>query len=118
MPFQLSTPSIEKSKRTFTNELSVMAAARSSGNKVVMAAVGAMATAIGIGVIYLPFIADRDKMRGLHEEDSPPTSAMLAQEIRKLQRDGVLKGDDDDGATKIPERKSLAPGSMWSKFSK
>lgn len=91
-------------------------AARSSGNKLVLAAVGATVSAIGIGTIYLPFIADRDKMRGLHEEASPPTSAMLAQEIKKLQTDGLLRGDDDDGNGAKPERKSLAPGSMWKRF--
>lgn len=83
-----------------------------------MAAVGATATALGIGVVYLPFVADRDKMRGLHEEDSPPTTAMLAQEIRKLQNDGAIRGDEDGSRTNIPQGKSMAPGSMWSKFSK
>eukprot|EP00934_Nitzschia_sp_Nitz4_P000528 Nitzschia sp. Nitz4//scaffold3_size479765//389306//389584//NITZ4_000166-RA/size479765-processed-gene-1.541-mRNA-1//-1//CDS//3329550956//528//frame0 len=90
-------------------------AARSSGSKVVSAAVAATCAAIGIGVIYLPFIADRDKMRGLHEEAAPPTSAMLAQEIKKLQAEGLLKGEDEEiGAP--PKRQSLAPGSMWGKF--
>ena len=95
-----------------------MAAARSSGTKVVVAAVGGMVATIGIGTIYLPFFADRDKMRGLHEEDTPPTSAMLAQEIKKLQKDGILRGDDDDTA-EIPqqsERKRPSAGSMWKVF--
>jgi len=83
-----------------------------------MTAVGGMATFLGIGVIYLPFVADRDKMRGLHEEDSPPTSAMLAQEIKKLQKEGALRQEDDDETTNIPGSKRIAPGSMWSKFSK
>jgi hypothetical protein len=91
-------------------------AARSSGNKLVVAAVGAMVSAVGIGTIYLPFIADRDKMRGLHEESTPPTSAMLAQEIRKLQKDGALRGDDDEENSPKNERKSLSPGSMWKRF--
>lgn len=92
-----------------------MSAARSSGTKLVVVAVGGMVATIGIGTIYLPFFADRDKMRGLHEEDTPPTSAMLAQEIKKLQRDGILKGDDHDEPPQ-PERKRLSPGSMWQSF--
>ena len=89
-------------------------AARSSGNKVVISAVGAMVAALGIGTAS-PFILDRDKLRGLHEEQSPPTSAMLAQEIQKLQKEGILKGDDEEP----PESKAgLAPGSMWKRFQK
>ena len=89
-------------------------AARSSGNKVVISAVGAMVAALGIGTAS-PFILDRDKLRGLHEEQSPPTSAMLAQEIKKLQKEGILKGDDEE----TPEKKGgLAPGSMWKRFQK
>ena len=75
-----------------------------------------MVTTLGIGAIYLPFFADRDQMRGLEKDDSPPTSALLAQEIKKLQKDGILRGDDDDGNEAKPERKSLAAGSMWKSF--
>jgi hypothetical protein len=93
---------------------SIQMAARSSGNKVVISAVGAMVAALGIGTAS-PFILDRDKLRGLHEEQSPPTSAMLAQEIKKLQKEGTLKGDDKE----TPEKKGgLAPGSMWKRFQK
>jgi hypothetical protein len=100
-----------------TRQLMSTMAARTSGNKIVMAAVGATVSAVGIGTIYLPFVADKDKMRGLHEEQTPPTSSMLAQEIKKLQKDGVLRGDDDDGENSAkPDRKSLAPGSMWKRF--
>lgn len=92
-------------------------ASRISGQKVVSAAVVGTVLTAAIGTVYLPFVADRDKMRGLHEEQTPPTAAMLAQEIKKLQRDGILKGDDSqDGEVPPPKdggRKSLAPGSMW-----
>lgn len=73
--------------------------------------------ALGIGTAS-PFLMDRDKLRGLHEEQSPPTSAMLAQEIKKLQKEGVLKGDDHEDEV-VPEKKGgLAPGSMWKRFQK
>jgi hypothetical protein len=96
-------------------------AARVSGQKIVSAAVAATLLAVGVGTIYLPFVADRDKMRGLHEEQSPPTSAMLQQEIKKLQREGILKRDDgqeQEASPSTEERKSLAPGSMWKMFRK
>ena len=74
-----------------------------------------MAAALGIGTLS-PFLLDRDKMRGLHEEQSPPTSAMLAQEIQKLQKEGLLKGDDEEEGAKRKE--GLSPGSMWKRFQK
>jgi len=54
-------------------------------------------------------------MRGLGEESTPSTSVMLAQEIRKLQQEGVLRRDEDDSQTNIPSttNKIKAPGSMW-----
>mmetsp|Transcript_34017 Transcript_34017/g.80086 ORF Transcript_34017/g.80086 Transcript_34017/m.80086 type:complete len:94 (+) Transcript_34017:141-422(+) len=86
---------------------------RVSGNKAVVAAVAGTVGAVCIGAIYVPFIADRDKLRGLHEESTPPTSAMLAQEIKKLQQEGILRRDDDDEHTNAAVNSSKAPGSMW-----
>jgi hypothetical protein len=91
---------------------------RSSGSKLVSIAVAATVGTLGIGTIYLPFIADRDKIRGVHEEQDAPTSAMLMQEISKLQREGLLKGDDEEDDPTPKDRKGWSPGSMWSKFSK
>ena len=98
---------------------------RVSGNKTVMAAVAGTIGAVCIGAIYVPFIADRDKLRGMHEESTPPTSAMLAQEIKKLQQEGILRKDDDDGNSNLTnnntqkhERTSSAPGSMWKNMTK
>lgn len=71
---------------------------------------------VGVGSIYLPFIADRDKLRGLHEEQHPPTAAMLAREVQKLQREGLLGGNEDQEDKKPEEKKASAPGSMWKKF--
>ena len=93
-----------------------MAAARSSGNKLVAMAVAGTVTAVGIGTIYLPFVADRDKMRGLHEEEAAPTAAMLAAETKKLQDAGLLK-KDSEVKVDIPTSKQSA-GSMWSNFRK
>jgi hypothetical protein len=92
-----------------------MAAARSSGSKLVTAAVAGTVGVVGFSTIYLPFFADRDAIRGLHEEQAPPTSAMLVQEIKKLQQEGILKGDEEE--TEEPP-KAKAPGSMWKNFRK
>ncbi|KAG7341085.1 hypothetical protein IV203_023036 [Nitzschia inconspicua] len=101
-------------------------AARMSGNKLVTVAVAGTVAMVGLGAVYVPFFADRDKLRGLHEEATPPTSAMLAQEIKKLQQEGILKGDDDDNdhattaAAQQQQRhhqeRPKAPGSMWKQF--
>jgi hypothetical protein len=89
--------------------------ARSSGSKLVTMAVGGTVGVLGLSTIYLPYFADRDSIRGLHEEANAPTSAMLANEIKKLQKEGILKGEDEDQVD-IPKAK--APGSMWSRFKK
>ena len=90
--------------------------ARSSGSKLVAAAVAGTFGAVGIGTIYLPFVADRDKMRGLHEEQDPPTAAMLAQEIKKLQKEGILPKDESEDKKPKDEKRGMSPGSMWKRF--
>lgn len=90
---------------------------RVSGNKAVVAAVAGTIGAVCIGAIYVPFIADRDKLRGMHEESTPPTSAMLVQEIKKLQEEGILRGDDDETHFNTTNN-AKAPGSMWKNMTK
>ena len=89
---------------------------RVSGNRAVVAAVTGTIGAVCIGAIYVPFFADRDKIRGLHEESTPPMSAMLAQEIKKLQQEGILKIDDDKKHDNVTNDK--APGSVWKNIKK
>ena len=90
---------------------------RSSGSKVVIAAVTATLTAVGIGTIYLPFIADRDKMRGMHEEKDPPTAALLAQEIQQFRQGAGPIAENNDGQQQ-QKGQARAPGSMWKNFRK
>lgn len=83
-------------------------AARNSGSKMVGLAVAATVTALGVGTIYLPFVADRDKVRGLHEE-----SDMSAQEKREF--DAMIQKMQQDAEA----RKSATGGagnSMWSRI--
>ena len=94
---------------------------RVSGNKLVSTAVIGTVSAVCIGAIYVPFIADRDKLRGMHEESTPPTSAMLQQEIKKLQQEGILRSDND--ADNNNENSNMTTSntqkkSMWGYFSK
>jgi hypothetical protein len=89
-----------------------------SGSKLVITAVAGTIGFVGVGTIYLPFIADKDKIRGLHEEQHPPTAAMLAQEIKKLQQEGILGADDQEDQKPEEEKKVAAPGSMWKRFKK
>jgi hypothetical protein len=92
-------------------------AQRASGSKLVGFAVAATFLAVGIETIYLPFFADRDKIRGMHEEKDAPTGVMLTQEIKKLQAEGLLRQEEESN-TNIPTTQSKAPGSMWKRFSK
>jgi hypothetical protein len=69
---------------------------RVAGSKLVSAAVLGTVGVVCISAIYVPFVADKDLLRGMHEESAPPTSTMLQQEIRKLQQEGILRSDDDD----------------------
>lgn len=50
--------------------LKTMSGARRNGSAVVMGSVTAIMVALGVGTVYLPFIADRDKIRGLDEDGS------------------------------------------------
>jgi hypothetical protein len=99
------------------------ASARSSGSKLVIGAVTGTLAAVGIGTIYLPFIADRDKMRGMHEEKDAPVAAMLAQEIQNFRQD---RRGEADGSTQQQQQQeqqqrnaaTKAPGSMWKNIRK
>lgn len=97
-------------------------APRVDGTKLVIAAVAATLTAVGIGTIYVPFFADRDKLRGLHEEADGGLSGnekqAYEQYLRHIQeargeQHGVPGGDADQ----LQRKKSLPSGnSMWSRI--
>jgi hypothetical protein len=90
-------------------------AARNSGSKLVVVAVGATLATLGVGTIYLPFIADRDKVRGLHEE-SEVSGGSAQREYDAMMRALHKKNNDskeDGAATPAPPRPS---NSMWSRF--
>ena len=57
---------------------------RTDGRKLVALAATATIAAIGVGTIYLPFIADRDKLRGLFEEGEQAMPEGARREIQKI----------------------------------
>jgi hypothetical protein len=68
---------------------------------------------VGMGTIYLPFFADRDKVRGLHEE-SELSSTERAEYKRAMKEMGHLPLDD--AADEQQQRPGRASNSMWSRM--
>ncbi|KAL3778125.1 hypothetical protein ACHAWO_008077 [Cyclotella atomus] len=87
-----------------------------SGKQLVTFAVAATVSAIGIGTIYLPFMADRDKLRGLFEEGEEQIPEGARREIRDIMRKEAMekKAQQEEGVSVQQEKKGA--GSMWSSF--
>mmetsp|Transcript_14131 Transcript_14131/g.30725 ORF Transcript_14131/g.30725 Transcript_14131/m.30725 type:complete len:104 (-) Transcript_14131:198-509(-) len=97
---------------------------RVDGRKLVALAAAATVGAIGVGTIYLPFMADRDKLRGMFEEgeESMPEGARReiqaiakaeAEQQRQLQQHQTQQQLEEDPQ---PQRQRASAGSMWSSF--
>ena len=90
---------------------------RIDGKKLVSLAAVATVGAIGIGTIYLPFLADRDKLRGLFEEgeDSIPEGARREiQAVMKAEREKEQHSREEERPQQQRQRETA--GSMWSSF--
>mmetsp|Transcript_11659 Transcript_11659/g.22346 ORF Transcript_11659/g.22346 Transcript_11659/m.22346 type:complete len:93 (-) Transcript_11659:100-378(-) len=87
-------------------------AGRNSGTRVVVMAVTGTLAAIGVGTIYLPFIADKDKIRGLHEESDVDERSKREYEAM-LRQMGQQQGGGEEVAENPPPRQS---NSMWSRL--
>jgi hypothetical protein len=87
-----------------------MAAGRNSGSKMVGLAVGGIVAALGIGTLYLPFIADKDRVRGLHEEgDMRPSD--------KREYEQMLKEMAKEMPPPAEEKKATpSSNSMWKRM--
>ena len=73
---------------------------RTAGSKLVTATILGTVGMVGIAGIYVPFIADKDLIRGMDEDGGAgggarQTATMLQQEIQKLQHEGILRQDAD-----------------------
>ena len=64
-------------------------AARKSGTTMASVAVTAIVATLGFTAFYLPFMANRDKVRGLNEEADPDPAARREYEemVRQYQRE-------------------------------
>jgi hypothetical protein len=110
---------------------------RTDGRKLVGFAVAMTVTALGVGTIYLPFVADRDKLRGLFEEgdDAVPEGARrqmkamakVEAEAEAMERQLRSRGEQQQNAQQegrqssreeVPQqqRQRASAGSMWSSF--
>ena len=85
-----------------------------SGKQLVAFAVAATVGAVGIGTIYLPFMADRDKLRGLFEEGEEQIPEGARREIRDIMKKEAMEREIQQSEAAPQERKGA--GSMWSSF--
>ena len=102
---------------------------RTDGRKLVALAGMAIVGALGIGTIYLPFMADRDKLRGLFEEgeESIPEGARREiQSIIKAEAESQKRmeevvqqqqqHEEEAQQQQQQQKQRSSPGSMWSSF--
>ena len=90
-----------------------MASARNSGSRVVVMAVTGTLAAIGVGTIWLPFVADKDKVRGLHEESELDDRSRREYEamVRQMQQ-----GEGGAAPLEMPPPPARQSNSMWSRL--
>lgn len=81
--------------------------AKTDGRKLVVVATAAIVGVIGVAQVYLPFVADRDKLRGLSEEEQMPGRA-------RQQMEQLLSQQQQQQQAQAPN----VSNSMWSGFKK
>ena len=89
-------------------------ASRNSGSRVVVMAVTGTLAALGIGTIYLPFVADNDKVRGLHEESDMDERSRREYEMMMRQMGGEAAPAAEQEQPPPPRQSN----SMWSRLKK
>jgi len=84
-----------------------MMSARNSGKRVVVAIVSFTVGSIGVAAIWLPFYADRDKLRGFSEEEE----GMSQQEKRRYENylRQLQQGNDRPGNSMWAGMKNQPP---------
>jgi hypothetical protein len=86
---------------------------RTDGRKIVSLAFAGILGAVGIGQIYLPYIADRDKLRGLFEEEDMPEEAKREMDMIMATERAAMEAKQQAAANAEKSEKKSA-GSMWS----
>lgn len=92
-----------------------------NGSNVVMMVVATTLTALGVGTVYLPFYADRDWLRGMHEDADSHLSekekkeyAMLLSQLHEQQLNGGRGTNaEQEQERPIPRRPD---NSMWARM--
>jgi hypothetical protein len=91
-----------------------MAARTQSGSKLVILAVAATVGMVGIGTIWAPFYADRDKLRGLHEEADSGLSESDKKQYEAYMRQHQNGAVSDGAAAVVPGPRPS--NSMWGRL--
>jgi hypothetical protein len=83
-------------------------------------AVTAIVATLGFTAVYLPFMADRDKVRGLHEEADPDPVARREYEemVRQYHREQQQQEQQQQQA-QAPANNNIPPNtsnSMWARM--
>jgi len=82
------------------------------GRKIVAVAVAGTVAVVGLAQIYLPFIADRDKIRGMFEEEYVPEGAK--EQVDAMIKSERLRQQQQQQEAMVAPRENA--GSMWSKL--
>ena len=95
---------------------------RVDGRKVVGFAFVGITMTLGFAQIYLPFIADRDKLRGMFEEDDMPESAkreldtMMKVEQAAKDAEAASNARTNNHQNNNTTNTTAGAGSMWKNF--
>ena len=94
---------------------------RTDGRKIVAVATAGMVGVLGFAQLYLPYYADRDKIRGLSEEEDMPPAAReeMRRTMMAMQRQQAQEGAGGDATGGPPppqQQKPRTAGSMWKNF--
>ena len=96
---------------------------RTDGRKIVAVATIATVSVVCFAQIYLPFWADRDKIRGMAEEEDMPAAAkremrMMEQQQRKQQQQQQQQMLNQDDKNNAAAPQPVSAGSMWKNMKK
>ena len=80
-------------------------------------AVAATLTALGIGTVYVPYFMDKDKLRGMHEDEDGGLSNRERREYEQYLQQFQPRGDQPPpNNAPLPDRSMPKGNSMWSRM--
>ena len=93
---------------------------KADGRRVVAAAVTGITAMIGVSVIWLPFMSDRDKLRGMAEDENMTEEErfqMMRQMSMELSKERAQSTNEDKSFLSQSglqgEHSTKSSGSMW-----